>query len=66
MGPLLVVVFARPAVGDFAQLPNRARRMREICGNRSGSVVFHRANRNGASVGRLLNIKTILSGAASS
>jgi hypothetical protein len=40
--------------------------MREICGNRSGSVVFHRANRNGASVGRLLNIKTILSGAASS
>jgi hypothetical protein len=34
--------------------------------NRSCSVVLRRANRNGASVDKLLNIKLILSGAASS
>ena len=40
--------------------------LREFCGNRSCSVVLRRANRNGASLGRLLNLKLILSGAASS
>jgi hypothetical protein len=43
-----------------------ARVLREYRGNRSCSVVLRRANRSGASLGKLLNLKPILSGAASS
>ena len=40
--------------------------VRDHCGNESCSVVLSHDNRNGASLGRLLNLKLILNGAASS
>ena len=48
------------------RLGEDSRAVREICGNRLCSVVLRRANRNAASLGKLLNVEPILSGAAGS